>query len=377
MLNIPITSVPLLFILFLVFCASIGLQLFFYWVFFFRLSVCRERPQESGKKGVSVVICARNEYTNLKENLPLFLEQDYPDFEVVVVNHASDDDSAFLLSQMAEKDPRLKIVDIIENLNFFSGKKFPLSIGIKSARNEIVLLTDADCRPAGKDWILKMQEAFTGQKEIVLGYGGYRPDKGFLNKLIRFDTVHIAMQYLSSALNGIPYMGVGRNMAYTKNLFYRNNGFIYHYKIHSGDDDLFINRVATKKNTRIVLDPATFTYSNPKKNFRDWVYQKRRHLSTGRFYRFRHQLLLGSYLVSQFLYYLLFILLILLNFNISLILALFIFKTGNQLFVFRRCMVRFSERGFLLAVPFLELFLLVSNAYFSVKNLLAPNNRWK
>ena len=368
---------PLLFILFLIFCSSVFLQLVFYWIFFFRLAIFREKPKDQSKKSVSVVICARNEYTNLKENLPLFLEQDYPDFEVVVVNHASDDDSAFLLSQMADQYPRLKVVDIMENLNFFSGKKFPLSIGIKSAKNEIILLTDADCRPAGKDWILKMQSAFSNQKEIVLGYGGYRPEPGFLNKMIRFDTTHIAMQYLSSALNGIPYMGVGRNMAYTKNLFYRNNGFIAHYKINSGDDDLFINRVATKKNTRITLDPATFTYSHPKKTFREWVFQKRRHISTGRYYRMGHKVMLGTYLMSQSLYFILFFLLILLNFNPWLILALFVFKTANQLFVFRKCMVRLHEKDFLLAIPFMELLLLVMNAAFSIKNLVAPNNKWK
>jgi glycosyltransferase involved in cell wall biosynthesis len=377
MLNIPITSVPLLFILFLVFCSTVFLQLVFYWFFFFRLAIHKPKPGEGGRKSVSVVICARNEHTNLKENLPLFLEQDYPDFEVVVVNHASDDDSSFLLSQFAEQYPRLKIVEITENLNFFSGKKFPLSIGIKSAKNEIILLTDADCRPAGKDWISRMQAAFNNQKEIVLGYGGYRPEPGFLNKMIRFDTTHIAIQYLSCALNGIPYMGVGRNMAYTKNLFFRNNGFIAHYKINSGDDDLFINRVATKKNTRIVVDPAAFTYSHPKKTFREWFFQKRRHLSTGQFYRLGHKILLGTYMISQSLYFLLLFLLILLNFNPYLILALFVFKTANQLFIFRKCMLRFQEKDFWLAIPFLELVLLVFNAFFSVKNMISPSTRWK
>lgn len=377
MLTTPLTSEPLFFILFLLFCATVFVQLIVYWLFFFRLAVWKEKPHGTSKRGVSVVICARNEYRNLQENLPLFLEQDYPDFEVVVVNHASDDDSSFLLNRMAEEHPRLKVVEIQENLNFFSGKKFPLSIGIKSAKHDILLLTDADCRPAGKDWIRNMQAVFDDNREIVLGYGAYRPAPGMLNRLIRFDTAHIALQYLSFALNGIPYMGVGRNMAYTRTLFYRHNGFISHYRINSGDDDLFINRVATRKNSRITLDPSTFTFSHPKATFRDWSLQKRRHLSTGKFYRPLHKALLGSYIFSQSLFYLLFILLILLRFNSYLILALFLFKLANQWFVFRKGLLRLREKDLWPAVPLFEIYLLLFNGFSAIRNMIAPNTKWK
>ena len=224
-----------------VFATTFVVQLVFYWAFFWRLGRYRNKVMERKPTGVSVVICAHNEYHHLKESLPLILEQDYPDFEVLVVNHSSDDDTHYLLNELEERHPHLKIISIKEDLNFFSGKKFPLSIGIKSAKHDMVLLTDADCKPASRYWIRQMQSAFTPKTEVVLGYGPYNRSPGLLNKLIRFDTAHIAIQYLSYALAGIPYMGVGRNLSYLKQVFYKNNGFISHYRIRSGDDDLFIN----------------------------------------------------------------------------------------------------------------------------------------
>lgn len=163
---------PLL-IVFVLFAVSSLVQVAFYWILFSRLAWFREMGKESDRRGVSVVICARNEYYQLKENLPLILDQDYPEFEVVVVNNSSDDDSAFFLNRIAETNPRLKVVEIKENLNFFSGKKFPLSIGIKSAKYDLILLTDADCRRSGRNWIDLMEASFMPGTEIVLGYGAH------------------------------------------------------------------------------------------------------------------------------------------------------------------------------------------------------------
>ena len=349
------------FIFLLIFLFLIIVQLYFYGFLFLKFARYQEASSSEKTEGVSVVICARNEYHQLKENLPLILTQEYSDFEVVVVNHASEDDTAFLLSKMAEQYPHLKIVEIRENLNFFDGKKFPLSIGIKSAANDIVLLTNADCRPVGPHWISLMARGFSKEKEIVLGYGAYMSSNSLLNRLIRFDTVHIALQYLSFALAGIPYMGVGRNMAYRKSLFYENKGFTSHYTIHSGDDDLFINRAATRKNTRIVADPDSFTLSQPKMSFKEWWTQKKKHLATGRYYRFRHKFLLGLYTFSTVLFYAFFALLLALNYTIFPVLVLFILRLGVQLFIFRKTLVRLNEKGIWLLVPLFEIILILIN----------------
>jgi cellulose synthase/poly-beta-1,6-N-acetylglucosamine synthase-like glycosyltransferase len=364
-------------ILLLLFLLVFLIQSLYYWVVFSRLAFYRGKQEKTRERSVSVVICARNEHHHLKENLPLVLEQDYGNFEVVVVNHASDDDSSYLLARLAEQYPRLKIVEIRENLNFFTGKKFPLSIGIKSAGNEVILLTDADCRPSGKNWISGMMKPFGAGTEIVLGYGPYEKRKSLLNSLIRFDTTHVAMQYLSYALAGMPYMGVGRNMAYTKTLFYRNKGFISHYRIDSGDDDLFVNRVAGRKNTRICIDPEAFTLSDPKQRFRDWILQKKRHLSTGSFYRPFHKIMLGSYSVSQALFYLLFVTLLLTGNFLYPVLGIFALRLFSQLFLFYRCSAKLREPGTWIFAPFFEIFFIFLNTFLSVSNLFSKPVKWK
>jgi cellulose synthase/poly-beta-1,6-N-acetylglucosamine synthase-like glycosyltransferase len=365
------------FVLFIALGGLLLIQLLFYWVVFIRLAIHKPSKLHKETKGVSLVICSRDGHNYLKENLPYILDQDHPNFEVVVVNNNSEDDSAYLLARMAEQDPKLQVVEMKQNLNFFSGKKFPLSIGIKSAHNDIILLTDADCRPLTRKWLSYMQQSFDDSAEIVLGYSPYKRSKGFLDKLIRFDTAHIAVQYLSYALAGIPYMGVGRNMAYTKSLFYESQGFISHYNISSGDDDLFVNRVANRKNTRVMIDPDSFTISEPKKTFRNWIIQKRRHLSTGKFYRWKHKLLLGTYNISIALFYLLFIYLLAVNYNIILVLALFSLRFLSQLFIFRKCLNRLREKGLWLLIPILEIFMLLLNTTISITSLFSKPVRWK
>jgi cellulose synthase/poly-beta-1,6-N-acetylglucosamine synthase-like glycosyltransferase len=281
--------------LFYAFCGVAGLQLIYFWGIFARFAFYRRKEKIVTAQPVSVVICAKNEYYNLKNNLPLILNQDYPDFEVVVVNDASDDETIFLLQDLEREHKRLKVVNITQDLNFFKGKKFPLSLGIKSAKHELLLLTDADCIPSGPNWIKEMAGNFDSKTEIVLGYGPYEKKNNLLNMIIRYETIMTAVQYFSYALAGMPYMGVGRNLAYRKSLFIKHKGFISHYTIKSGDDDLFINMAATGKNTKIEVHPDSYTFSPAKNIFRDWWYQKRRHLSTGKYYKPKHKFVLGVY----------------------------------------------------------------------------------
>jgi cellulose synthase/poly-beta-1,6-N-acetylglucosamine synthase-like glycosyltransferase len=368
-------GVPFIFLLIFLFLFII--QIFYYGFFFLRLVRYKEPVSNEKPRGISVVICARNEYHQLLENLPLVLTQKYPDFEVVVVNHASEDDTAYLLARMAEEYPHLKIVEILENFNFFEGKKFPLSIGIKSARHECILLTDADCKPSSAHWIEHMSKGFRKDKDIVLGYGAYETSKGFLNRLIRFDTVHIALQYLSFALAGIPYMGVGRNMGYRKQLFYEKKGFISHYAIPSGDDDLFVNDAATWRNTKIVIDPASFTVSKPKKRFGEWFKQKKRHLSTGKYYRLKHKILLSLYTLSTVFFFAVFALMLTLDYTIFSVLSLFLLRLIFQLIIFRKTLVRLGEKGIWLLVPFFEIILILINTGLTVSAMMSKDTKWK
>jgi glycosyltransferase involved in cell wall biosynthesis len=353
------------------------LQLIYYWVIFWRLGRYKHQESTSLSPGVSVVICAHNEYHHLNKTLRIILEQDYPAYEVLVVNHSSDDDTHFLLSGLVEKYPHLTSITIQEDLNFFSGKKFPLSIGIKSAKYDLVLLTDADCMPASNNWVRQMQSAFRTKTEVVLGYGPYYREPGLLNKMIRFDTAHIGIQYLSYALAGIPYMGVGRNLAYLKQVFYKNQGFISHYRIRSGDDDLFINRVAKRSNTAVMVHPDSFTFSDPKQTFGQWITQKKRHLSTSHLYKFKHKLLLGLYAFSMVTFYALFIILIAFNWSVFPVLGIFLLRLLSQYVVLSGCMRQLNEKDLIPFLPVYEILLLLFNTGILISNVVRKPARWK
>lgn len=289
----------------ILFIVIIAIQLFYYVFFFLRLALYKKpSKQYSVEHPLSVVICARDEAHNLVNNLPGVLVQDYnTTHEIILVNDNSEDESKYLLDEFKKSFKNLNVVSLTQEAKMISGKKFPLSIGIKSAKNEILLLTDADCVPASEHWMRNMQDGYHDGIEIVLGYGAYRKRKGLLNKLIRFETFHTALQYFSYALAGIPYMGVGRNLSYKKEVFLRNKGFSSINQIPSGDDDLFINQVATSKNTAIVIDPAAHTISEPKTSFSGWMNQKYRHYTTTKYYKKKHSFLLGLYAAAQFLTY--------------------------------------------------------------------------
>jgi cellulose synthase/poly-beta-1,6-N-acetylglucosamine synthase-like glycosyltransferase len=363
--------------LLLVYSLSFIVQMIYFWVFYSRLAFYKNRNNKIVDEPVSVVICAKNEYYNLKRNIPLILEQDHPSFEVVVVNDNSQDDSLELLEDMARKHSNLKIVNLSQDLNFFQGKKFPLSLGIKSASYDILLLTDADCRPSSKDWIKNMSGKFRGEKEIVLGYGGYERKRNLINYIIRYETLWVAIQYLSFSLAGRTYMGVGRNMAYRKSLFYRNKGFSSHYTVASGDDDLFINSVATRKNVAIEIAHGSHTVSVPKTSFGSWFIQKRRHLTTWKYYRGRFKRLLGLWSVSQVIFLALFIVLLLLGYNVVFVAGLFILRFVSHLMITKKSMNKLNETELLLISPLAELFLVIFYPVFSIVNMFSKVDKWK
>lgn len=283
-------------VLFILFLVSSALLLFHACIFLFRFTIHNTKKQVSNDlPPVSVIICARNEEDNLLQNLEPILNQDYPTFEVVLVNHQSVDGSKSVLYAMQKQYKHLKVIHIERNMHLKIGKKLPLSVGIKGASYGHLLLTDADCLPQSQQWIRQMCGKFNDSKELILGYGPYAKEKGFLNFLIRFDTVQIAINYFSLALNGMAYMGVGRNMAYTKSLYQKANGFKSHYGLASGDDDLFVKDAASRKNVAIQYSPETFCVSPGKKLWREWVEQKQRHFTTAPQYKVITKLLLGIF----------------------------------------------------------------------------------
>ena len=286
----------------LTFCFIIQLY-FSLFVHLKLLSAGIENIPPVASKPLSVIICARNEAENLKKYLPALLEQEYPDFEVVVVNDRSWDGTHEVLEAFSEQYKHLKLVTVAEGEKFIAGKKFAVTMGIKAAAHEWLVFTDADCQPASPQWLLGMQSPEEEQTEILLGYSPYFKKRGLLNSLIRFETFFTAVNYLSYAVKGMPYMGVGRNMAYKKALFFKNKGFAAHMHVPSGDDDLFVNANANKHNTSIRINSLTHVWSEPKLSLAAYLRQKKRHFGAGKLYKSKHKFILSSQIIFQFLFY--------------------------------------------------------------------------
>ncbi len=365
-------------ILISIFVVSAAVQFFYYWYFFSRLAFHRKKMTYSGNpEPVSVVICAHNESENLQKNLPEILNQDYPDFEVVVVNDGSTDDSETMLLEFSNRYKHLKVINIKNSVTFYRSKKFPLSVGIRSASFDLVLLTDADCIPTSNQWIRTIQQNFIEKTEIVLGYGPYEKKKGWLNLLIRYDTFHTAIQYMGYALAGLPYMGVGRNLSYRRSLFFKHKGFINHYKVTSGDDDLFVNDAATATNTSIETDLRSHMISRPKESFEAWIQQKSRHYEAGKHYRPKFKWLLGMYHFSSVFYYLL----------LATVIALWVYpviagiahalRMVSLLILMKLCSHKLNEGKLYLSSPLLDPFFTFFSPLIALRNSFFPYTKWK
>ena len=307
---------------------------------------------------LSVIICAHNEQDNLRAFLPSILEQEYPDFEVIVVDDCSNEDSSWVLKEFAARYPeRLKIVEIKEHIRLKHTKKFALTIGIKAAKNELLLMSDADCEPQGKLWLQEMAGAFAEGKEIVLGYSPYFKMKGFLNKVIRFETTHTAMSYLAYALKKDSYMAVGRNLAYTKSLFFKSKGFNKHMHLKSGDDDLFVNHNATASNVAVAIHPEAQVFSNPKTTWKSYYKQKGRHAGASTLYKARHKRMLATQLISALLFYVALAVAVILQPHYwPFALGAYLLRLSCQLLVFRPIYKKLHVADLLVWLPLLDLF---------------------
>lgn len=248
---------------------------------------------------VSVIICAHDEEANLRELLPLLVAQQYTEFEIVVVNDRSNDGTYDYLLALTKTEPRIKMVQVRETPGHLPGKKFALTLGIRAARYELILVTDADCRPVSAHWIAGMVEPLGAEVNFVLGISPYRRRPGFLNRFIRYESWHTTCLMTGLARLGMPYMGVGRNLLYRKAQFFLGKGFNRHLHVVSGDDDLFVNEHARAGNTAVCFAPAALMVSEPQQNWRDFATQKVRHLSAGKYYRPSHRLVLGLYVLSN------------------------------------------------------------------------------
>jgi biofilm PGA synthesis N-glycosyltransferase PgaC len=352
-------------------------QLYYYWFVFGKLAFYKVPivSNDSNLNPVSIIISARNEYRNLEKNLASILTQDYPKFEVIVVNDCSWDDSQKLLEYYQENYEHLKVCKLIEQEKYPTGKKFALTIGIKAAQYEQLIFTDADCKPASNQWLRLMQGKLANNKEIVLGFSPFKKTSGFLNLFIRYEGALTAMAYFSAALRHHAFMGVGRNLAYSRDLFFKHKGFASHQHILSGDDDLFVNQVATASNVAIQLHPDSFVYTDAKKTFGDWARQKTRHVSTGKYYKTKDKVFLGVYYASMLLFYLSLGFAIFFRVEPILILGIYGIRLLSQLIIYYLILKKFKSIGLMWFIPLLDFIYLLYSWLFGIKGLVTKQRK--
>ncbi|MEO7990342.1 MAG: glycosyltransferase [Chryseolinea sp.] len=285
-------------ILEIVFFVAIAIQVIYFIVFLVAFSGKRTINPPDKSVPVSIIVCAHDEDTNLKELIPLLLAQDYQDFEVIIVDDRSNDSTFDFLLDETKKNHRLRMVHVNRTPPHANGKKYALTLGIKAAQYDWILLTDADCRPHNQNWVKSMSVHMKDETQFVLGYSPYMKQPGFLNLFIRFEALITTVQYFSFALLGKPYMGVGRNLAYRKSMFLEAKGFHEFLHVMGGDDDLFVNQHAKAKTTEVCIGEESLMYSVPKNTWKDFFFQKIRHLSVGKLYKGGNRFWLALFSIS-------------------------------------------------------------------------------
>lgn len=283
----------------------------------------KEHVLDIEDKPVSIVICSHNDLNKLEKLLEQLYIQAYTHYEIVIVDDRSNDGTFEYLLQEKQKHNNLNIVRIDNTPNHINSKKYALTLGIKAAQHDSLLLTDADCEPSSINWIKKMRGQFNGTTDFVLGFSYYKTYPGLLNLFIRHETLQTGIMYLTLALSGIPYMGVGRNIGYKKSFFLDKKGFNKFQKVTGGDDDLFVNQYANSRNTSVNLDPESLVYSDPKRSFKSYLIQKKRHLSVSKHYRFKHKFLLGLLALSKIVFWILGLSLLILSYRLYWVAGLF------------------------------------------------------
>ncbi len=362
----------------LCFAVQMGYYLYFYIGVVSRNNGIKKGVQRLSETQppVSVIICAKNEEDNLRAFLPKVFEQDYPCFEVVVVNDASDDNTSMVLAEFLETYTNLYVTNIPQGTNVLSPKKLAVTVGVKASRYEHLLFTDADCYPVSKSWISNMVKGISSDTEFVIGYGDYEQGKGLLNRLISYDTLFIAMQYFGFAYRGKPYMAIGRNLLYLKSTFYKNKGFAGHLHIVSGDDDLLINKSGNAKNTTIICHEDSKTISLPEINFTKWLDQKRRHLSASSLYTSSSRNMIGAEVLSRGGFYATALSLMLVGSLLSMILVglMFLLRYVVQTLIINATAKELGSRKHFVGILFFDIFLplislslLFENRMFGVK----------
>lgn len=365
-------------IIFYIFVAVAAVQLLYYLIIFGKFAFAQPQEITPKRVSVSVMVCAKNEAEKVQKLVPLLAAQDYPDFEIVLIDDASSDDTLDIFEEFEKQYRNVRLVKVANNEAFWGNKKYALTLGIKAASKEYLLFTDADCYPASTDWITGMTSQFTANRTIVLGYGAYEKVKNsFVNKIIRFDAMLTATQYFAWAKIGRPFSGEGRNLAYKKDEFFKVNGYIEHMSIRLGEDSLFLNQAATKNNTTICYSPESFTYTEAKKSFGAWRKQKRRQVFTAKFFSTFDKFQLRLFFLSQLSFFILAIVLFALQYNWMFMVPVVVLRYLAGWLTMGYSAAKLKEKDTVYWYPVIEIILTFTQLNVFLTNLFSKPAHWK
>ena len=363
-------------VVFYVFVAFTGIQVLYYFIFSSFLFKQKKKSNNAEKVPVSLIVFSKNSASNLQKNLPNYLAQEYPEFEIVLVNNASVDDTEDILEDFVAKNENIKVVSVENNEAFWNNKKYALTLGIKAAKYDHLLFTNINSNPTSEHWIAQMSKKFTLKRTIVLGYEKYKKENTFNNLLIRFHRLLKAIQCFSFAKQGSPFMAFGNNLAYKRTEFFKVNGFIKHIKIKFAEDDLFIKDAATKENISYSISKDSFIETDAPESFKEW-FQEQRLLSTIKeHFKFKNQFLLNLFVISKLLFYVLGIILFFF-YPWQIILGIVLGYFLVQYIIIGLSAKKLEEPQIIFFLPFLEISLLLIQISIFIANLISKPNHWK
>ena len=357
------------------FALVLFVQLFFFLFFIIAFSK-KKKLTTVDTPPLTVIVCAHDELENLQQLLPLLIEQDYPEYEIIIVNDRSNDDTFDWLMKQSNLYPKLKYVNIEKTPEHINGKKYGITLGVRAATHEWLVFTDADCRPTSPNWLREMAKAIQPKSQFVLSISPYLRQPGMLNKFIRFEAWITIWQYMGFALNGMPYMGVGRNLAYRKSLFMERKGFNQFLSIIGGDDDLFVNQHATSVNTAVALSADAVVESVPATNWKAFFNQKVRHLAAGKKYRSRHKIVLGIWMTSWIFIHPIAIALLFSLYSKWVALAL-VFRVILMIVALHIVFKQWKQQFELWAIPLLDYFYPIYYLTTGITAFVTKKIRWK
>lgn len=338
--------------------ASAGILFFiqscYHWGLYRNLYLhCKKEKKETDTPPLSVILVAKDAASDLQKNLPAILEQDYPEFEVIVIyEQSADDNCEDVLKLLQEKYPHLHHSFIPDSARYISHKKLGITMGIKASHYDWLVFTEPNCRPESNQWLRKMARNFTSNTDIVLGYSNYEKTIGWFNRKITFDTMLNSMRQLGRAIGGHPYTGCGRNLAYRKSLYYNQKGFASHLNLQRGEDDLFVNRTANKKNTRIETSPESIVRITAPHFKKNWAEDKLSYNMTSHYFKGISRYVMGFETCSRLLFFLAFIACLMYGIwmqdwiTVGIASFLWLIRFVLLLVVFRKTSIALGERKF-------------------------------